>query len=85
MWGERQVQDVNDTTSAFRHCPHARIVHIGLFEATRSELSGPVPLTWLRWRLQAVLGALLGAGPSCGVVGRVEGAQSVWVQHGGVG
>ena len=44
---ERQVQDVNDTTSAFRHCPHARIVRIGLFESTQSELSIAVPLTLL--------------------------------------
>ena len=38
---ERQVQDENDTTSAFRHRPHAhaRIVRIGLFEETRSELT----------------------------------------------
>ena len=74
---EQQVQDEKDTTSAFRHCPHARIVRIGLFEATRSELSGPVPITWVRWRLQAILRALLGADSSCGVRRRVEGAESV--------
>jgi hypothetical protein len=74
---ERQVQDENDTTSAFRHCPHARIVRIGLFEATRSELSGPVPITWVRWRLQVILRALLGADSSCGVRRRVESAESV--------
>ena len=74
---EQQVQDENDTTSAFRHCPHARIVRIGLFEATRSELSGPVPITWVRWRLQVILRALLGADSSCGVRSRVESAESV--------
>ena len=75
---ERQVQDENDTTSAFtRRCPHARIVRIGLFEATRSELSGPVPTTWVRWRLQAILRALLGEDSSCGVRRRVESAESV--------
>ena len=78
---ERQVQDENDTTSAFRHCSHAsaRIVRIGLFEATRSELSGPVPLTWLRWRLQLILRALIGTDSSCGrgVRRRVESAESV--------
>ena len=75
---ERQVQDENDTTSAFRHCPHARIVRIGLFEATRSELSGPVPITWVRcWRLQVILRALLGADSSCSVRRRVESAESV--------
>ena len=74
---ERQVQDENDTTSAFRHCPHARIVRIGLFEATRSELSGPVPITWVRWRLQVILRALLAADSSCGVRRRVENAECV--------
>jgi hypothetical protein len=74
---ERQVQDDNDTTSAFRHCPHAGIVRIGLFEATRSELSGPVPITWVRWRLQVILRALPGADSSCGVRRRVESAESV--------
>ena len=73
---ERQVQDENDTTSAFRQCPHARIVRIGLFEATRSELSGPVPITWVRWRLQVILRALLWADSPCGVR-RVERAESV--------
>ena len=71
---ERQVQDENDTTSAFRHCPHARIVRICLLETTRSELSGPVPLTWMRWRLQVMLRALLGTDLSCGVRRRVESA-----------
>ena len=76
---ERQVQDEKDTTSAFRHRPHARIVRIGLFEATRSELSGPVPITWVhvRWRLQVILRALLGEDSSCGVRRRVESAESV--------
>ena len=76
---ERQVQDENDTTSAFRHCPHARIliVRVGLLETTRSEFSGPVPLTWMRWWLQVVLRALLGAVSSCGVRRRVESAESV--------
>ena len=74
---ERQVQDENDTTSAFRHCPHARIVRIGLFEATRSELSGPVPITWVRWRLKVIMRALLREDSSCGVRRRVESAESV--------
>ena len=69
---ERQVQDENDTTSAFRHCPHARIVRIGLFEATRSELPDQALA-----RLQVMLRALLGADSSCGVRRRVESAESV--------
>ena len=68
---------MNDTIRAFSHCPHARIVRIGLFEATRSELSGPVPLTWLRWRLQVIMRALLGTDSSCRVRRRVDSAQSV--------
>jgi hypothetical protein len=73
---ERQVLDENDTTSAFRHSPHARIVRIGLFEATRSELFGPVLITWVRWRLQLILRVLLGADSSCGVRRRVVVLQS---------
>ena len=74
---ERQVQDGTDTTSALRHCPHARIVRIGIFEATRCELSGPVPITWARWLLQVTPRALLGIDSSCSVRRRVESAESV--------
>ena len=60
----RQIQDENDATSAFtvlsRHCPHARIVRIDPFEATRSEVSGPVPITWVHWRLQTMLRTQVG-------------------------
>ena len=76
-WNDRFRTKTTQPVPLGTVCTDARIVRIGLFGATRSELSGPVPLTWMRWRLQVILRVLLGTDSSCGVRRRVESAQSV--------